>query len=104
MLGDALDGLEPELGPMFGQFAELPLCPGAGVAGVAGVVCDDDELSLDDELVLLWPQAAAALPSMRPVSPAATIACFSRRVVMSITSLLEISRPASMSGEPWIAL
>lgn len=87
LLGVELDELEPELPPMFGQFAGS-WRPGAGVPG-AGV--DDDEPSLEellsvDELVSLWAHAPAALPSISPVNPAATIACFSRRV-MSFTSL-----------------
>jgi hypothetical protein len=93
---------------MFGQFAVLPpwwRVPGAG-AGVelddAGSVWDDDDEPSDDELLSLCPHAAAAPPSMSPTSPAAAIACFSRKV-MSFTSFGDLSRP-SMNGEAWIAL
>lgn len=95
MFGVALDELEPELPPMFGQFAEPPPCgcgPGAG-AGVEldepGSVCDDDEPLLD-ELPSLWPHAAAAPPRRSPVNDAATIACLSRKV-MSFTSSRDLS-------------
>jgi hypothetical protein len=98
-------GFDPELGPMFGQLAELPPREWWGVgAGVEPDESDPEELGavvdgpLLEELSVCAYATAAPLPSMIPARAHPATACLSR-MVMVFTSLPRRSR-WSMNDEP----